>query len=105
PIGSAIDSLDAGTASVADLLTKARPPLAGTVEQLGRLTPQLDQDKGKIDSALQKAPENLRKMARTGSYGNFIQYYICAITIRVNDPTGKVIQLPWIKTDTGRCKP
>ena len=31
PIGAAIDSLNNGTASLADLLTGARPPLAGTV--------------------------------------------------------------------------
>src|SRR5262249_39368257 len=31
PIGAAIDALDTGTASIADLLTRARAPLAGTV--------------------------------------------------------------------------
>ncbi|GAA5065233.1 MCE family protein [Nocardia callitridis] len=103
PIGTAIDALDKGTASVADLLTQARPPLAGTVDQLARLAPLVDDDKASLDAALGKAPENFRKMTRTGSYGNFIQYFICGITVRLSDPSGEVVVLPWIKQETGRC--
>ncbi|MEU6563830.1 MCE family protein [Nocardia nova] len=105
PIGSAIDALDKGTASVADLLTKARPSLAGNIEQLSRLAPAVDNNKGELDAALGRAPENFRKMVRTGSYGSFIQYFVCGLTIRVNDPSGQVVQLPWIETKTGRCAP
>ncbi len=77
PIGTAIDSLNNGTASVADLLTDARPPLKGTVDQLNRLAPNLDGQKDRLDAALQKAPENYRKLIRTGSYGSFFNYYLC----------------------------
>jgi phospholipid/cholesterol/gamma-HCH transport system substrate-binding protein len=63
-IGDAIEALDTGTASIAELLTTARPPLAGTVNQLNRLAPLLDGDKDRLDAALQKAPENYRKLYR-----------------------------------------
>ena len=46
---AAIDSLDTGTASLADLLTKARPPLRGDIDQLNRLAPLLDDHKSFID--------------------------------------------------------
>lgn len=105
PIGAAIEALDTGTASMTDLLVHARPPLAGTVDELARLAPLLDDDKQRLDSALEKAPENFRKLVRVGSYGNFIQYYICAISVRVTDETGETVQLPWIEQDTGRCAP
>jgi phospholipid/cholesterol/gamma-HCH transport system substrate-binding protein len=105
PIGSAITALDSGTAAVADLLTQARPPLASSVDELARLAPLVDADKDTIDTALQKAPENFRKLVRTGTYGNFIQYFICAITVRVTDSTGAVVVLPWIEQTTGRCSP
>ena len=59
PIGDAIDALNAGTASLADLLSSARPPLAGTVDQLNRLAPALDAKKDRVDTALQKAPGEL----------------------------------------------
>jgi phospholipid/cholesterol/gamma-HCH transport system substrate-binding protein len=103
PIGEAIESLDNGTASIADLLTQSRPPLAGTIEQLGRLAPLLDQDKERLDQALQKAPENYRKLARLGSYGSFYNFYICGVSFRVTDLQGRTAVFPWLKQDTGRC--
>ena len=103
PIGEAITSLDNGTASLTDLLGRARPPLAGTVEQLNRLAPLLDNDKDRLDATLQRAPELYRKLARVGSYGSFFPYYICGIAFRASDLTGRTVQFPWIKQDTGRC--
>ena len=103
PIGEAIDSLSNGTASLSDLLVSARPALAGTVSELGRLAPLLDQDKSRIDAALQKAPHNYRKLARLGSYGAWINYYICGVAVRVTDLQGRPAQFPWIKQDGGRC--
>ncbi|OBK79110.1 MCE family protein [Mycobacterium sp. 1164985.4] len=102
-IGTAIDSLSTGTASVAQLLSGARPPLAATVDQLNRLAPQLDEGKGQIDVALQRAPENYRKLARVGSYGSFVNYYLCGITIRVTDLQGRTAVFPWVKQRYGRC--
>ena len=69
---SAIDSLSTGTASIAELLAATRPPLAGTVDQLNRLAPLLDQNKALVETALQKAPNNYRKLVRLGAYGAFI---------------------------------
>jgi phospholipid/cholesterol/gamma-HCH transport system substrate-binding protein len=103
PIGSAIEALDNGTASIADLLTHARPPLAGTVDQLNRVAPQLDQDKDRIDLALQKAPENYRKLVRLGAYGSWFPYYLCGISFRASDLQGRTAVFPWVKQEGGRC--
>jgi phospholipid/cholesterol/gamma-HCH transport system substrate-binding protein len=102
-IGSAIESLSNGTASIADLLSNVRPPLAGTIDQLNRLAPLVDQDKGLIDVSLQRAPENYRKLARIGSYGSFVNYYLCGITLRVTDLQGRTAVFPWVKQKDGRC--
>jgi phospholipid/cholesterol/gamma-HCH transport system substrate-binding protein len=103
PIGAAIESLDNGTASIADLLANARPPLAGTVDQLNRVAPLLDQDKDRIDLALQKAPENYRKLVRLGSYGSWFPYYLCGISFRASDLQGRTVVFPWVKQEGGRC--
>ena len=103
PIGEAITSLDNGTASLTDLLGRARSPLAGTIAQLNRLAPLLDNDKDRLDASLQRAPELYRKLARVGSYGSFFPYYICGIAFRASDLTGRTVQFPWIRQDTGRC--
>jgi phospholipid/cholesterol/gamma-HCH transport system substrate-binding protein len=103
PIGAAIDSLDKGTASLGDLLTKARPPLSATVDQLNRLAPLLDQDKDRLDTALQKAPENYRKLIRTGAYGSVINWYVCELTWRATDFQNRTVVVPWIRQEGGRC--
>ena len=103
PIGAAITSLDNGTASLTDLLGRARSPLAGTIGQLNRLAPLLDNDKERLDASLQRAPELYRKLARVGAYGSFFPYYICGIAFRASDLQGRTVQFPWIRQDTGRC--
>ena len=93
-----------GTASLADLLGRARPPLAGTVDQLNRLAPLVDgAHKDYLDATLQQLPELYRKLARVGSYGGFFPYYICGITFRASDLEGRTVVFPWIKQETGRC--
>lgn len=105
PIGDAITALDNGTASLADLLTQARPPLSGTVDQLNRLAPLLanDDDLARLDLALQKTPANYRKLVRLGSYGSWLNLYLCGISVRVTDLQGRTAYFPWIVQNTGRC--
>ena len=103
PIGDAIVSLDNGTASVADLLTNARPPLAGTVDQLSKIAPLLDDGKGHLDYQLGRLPEDYRKLVRLGSYGAWYNYYLCGITVRATDMQGNPVYFPWIKQKSGRC--
>ena len=88
---------------MADLLTNARPPLPGTIDQLSRLAPLLDDDKDRLDDTLGRLPNIYRKLARVGSYGSFFPYYICGITFRASDLQGRTVIFPWIKQETGRC--
>lgn len=103
PIGRAIDSLDSGAASLADLLASSRQPLAGTIGQLNRLAPVLVAGKDGLDAALGRAPENYRKLDRIQSYGGFTNFYLCGISFRATDLQGRTVASPWIKQTTGRC--
>lgn len=103
PIGSAIDSLSAGTASLSDLLTETRPPLAGSIEQLHRLAPNIESKLDRAETAISKAPENYRKLVRIGSYGSFVNYYICSLGVRVTDLQGRTAVFPVFRQDNGRC--
>jgi phospholipid/cholesterol/gamma-HCH transport system substrate-binding protein len=103
PLGQAITSIDNGTSSLAGLLTEARPPLNATVDQMNRLAPLLDDGKANLDAALQKGPDNYRKLRRLGAYGSWIMYYICGLSFRVTDLQGRTAVFPWIKQESGRC--
>jgi phospholipid/cholesterol/gamma-HCH transport system substrate-binding protein len=102
--GPAIDSLSKGTVTLADLLGKARPPLSGTVEQLRRLAPNLDNDKDRLDAQLQKAPRNYRKLVRLGVFGATIPYFLCQITLRGTDLSGKTVIGPFFTSHAKRCE-
>lgn len=103
PIGSAIDSLSAGTASLSDLLTESRPPLAGSIEQLHWLARNIESKLDRAETAISKAPENYRKLVRIGSYGSFVNYYICSLGVRVTDLQGRTAVFPVFRQDNGRC--
>jgi phospholipid/cholesterol/gamma-HCH transport system substrate-binding protein len=103
-IGTAITALDRGTASIADLLGRARRPLASTVDQLNRLAPLLDKDKDVIDISLQKLPHNYKKLQRLGSYGAWFPYYLCGLELRVSDLQYRTVQVGVAHQVTGRCE-
>jgi phospholipid/cholesterol/gamma-HCH transport system substrate-binding protein len=103
-IGSAIDSLSNGTTSLANLLTNSRRPLAGTVEQLSRVAPLLDESKDRVDAAIQRMPKNFRKLTRLGVMGATIPYYFCLLTLRGTDLQGRTVVAPMFKSEAGRCK-
>lgn len=103
PIGTAITALDNGTASIADLLSRGRAPLANTVDEMNRLAPLVDNDLDRLDATLQRLPEIYRKLARVGSYGAWFPYYICGISFRASDLEGRTVVFPWIKQEEGRC--
>lgn len=103
PVGAAINSLSTGTASLVDLMSEARQPLAETIDQLNRLAPNLDVKKDRLDTALKKAPENYRKLVRLGAYGSFINYYICSIAVRVSDLDNRTAEFQVFHQQGGRC--
>lgn len=103
-IGTAITALDRGTASIADLLGRARKPLAEFVDQTNRLAPLLDSDdKNLIDISLQKLPHNIKKELRLGAYGSWFPYYLCGLELRVSDLQYRTVQVGIAHQTTGRC--
>lgn len=102
-IGTAITALDNGTASIADLLGRARAPLAGTIDQLSRLAPILDKDKNLLDVSLQKLPNDYRKLTRLGAYGAWFPYYLCGLALRASDLQYRTVEVGIKHQITGRC--
>lgn len=103
PIGTAINQLNQGTASITSLLTQARQPLKATVDQLNQMAPLLDDHKTTLDRGLQRDVGYYRKLARLGSYGSWIMYYICGLQIRTTDLQGRTAVFPMLQQEGGRC--
>lgn len=103
--GSALTSIDRVSASLGEMLTDTRRPIASTITQLKRTTDQLNAGADTIDSVLTRLPDTYQALTRLGSYGNFFNYYLCTLRIKLDGLDGENLILPVFGQDTGRCEP
>ncbi|GAA4532393.1 virulence factor Mce family protein [Mycobacterium paraffinicum] len=104
--GTAHFSNAAGT--VADLLAEDRGLLHKTLNYLDAIQqPLIDQREG-LNDYFKKVPTALNMIGRAiGSYGDFVNYYACDISIKINglQPGGPVRTVRLFQQPTGRCTP
>lgn len=103
-IGNSLSGLNHLTGDVASLLSQARPPLQGTLTQLGRTSTELDQGQAIVNEVLGGLPEQYYRMTRSGSHGSMFNIYLCSLTVKYSVPGG-VVQTPQIgpNPNTQRC--
>ncbi|MEV5837667.1 MlaD family protein [Nocardia sp. NPDC052112] len=103
--GQALEQIDTSAATVAALLAQDRAALAGTIGELDRTATQLDAGSGTLDSVLGRLPDTYAALSRLGAYGNFFNYYLCGLRIKLNGPDGAAFTTPLFGQTTGRCAP
>ncbi|RDI66206.1 MCE family protein [Nocardia pseudobrasiliensis] len=104
PIGAALPHLAGATGDLTDLLREARPDLKQDFAQLGRLSQNIDDHSGDVEWILQQLPETYRKLVRVGSYGSFLNMYVCGVTMLADGPDGKPMEVHLKGNQTtGRC--
>lgn len=105
PIGAAIPRIADATGGLARLLSGSRPDVAADVDQLGRTAAQLNSN-DTLPWVLENLPEAYRKLTRIGSYGSFLQLYICGTKAKFIGPDGREQMLTFGGGQTtGRCAP
>jgi phospholipid/cholesterol/gamma-HCH transport system substrate-binding protein len=104
PIGAAVPRLAGATGDLTDLLREARPDLEADFDQLGRVSANLDARSDDVQTVLGLLPGAYQKLIRIGSYGSFLNMYICGTNFLVDGPDGKPlhVDLPGLQT-AGRC--
>lgn len=104
PIGAALPKLAGATTDLEGLLQEARPDLQNTFNQLGRVATNLDDHSADVQTLLNKLPEAYKQLVRVGSYGSFLNMYVCGTQMLADGPDGKPMEvhLPGNQT-TGRC--
>jgi phospholipid/cholesterol/gamma-HCH transport system substrate-binding protein len=109
------DQLAAGTAHVsqaagtmADLLADNRPLIGKTVNYLDAVAQPLIDHSPELDDLAHKLPPVLNLLGRTGTYGDFFNFYLCNAEIKLpglqpGGPVRKVRLFPL--QPSGRCTP
>jgi phospholipid/cholesterol/gamma-HCH transport system substrate-binding protein len=105
-VGDALVHINSLAGSVGSLLTDARPPLRGTIEQLHRTAALLDDNSSTVESVVSQLPDAYARLGRLGAYGSFFNFYLCAAQVKVTGPDGKPMFSPEFNSNssTTRCQ-
>jgi phospholipid/cholesterol/gamma-HCH transport system substrate-binding protein len=89
-LGNSIVNISTLTRSLADLLVEGRAPLKADIAQLRTLSATLTSPAGQavLKKILQNLPEMLADQTRTGTYGSWYNYYVCAVAANIKLPSG-----------------
>jgi phospholipid/cholesterol/gamma-HCH transport system substrate-binding protein len=104
-ISNSIAYTDAASASIADLLSAARPPLQNVVHETDRVAGAVVADKDYMNSLLKTLPEKYQMLSRFGLYGDFFNFYLCDAVLKVNGKGGQPVYIKVAGQNTGRCAP
>ncbi len=86
PLGQALTSLGGLTGDVSALLQQGRAPLRRSIVSLGRLSANLSGSSDALNSFLVRLPNKLTRVGRLGSYGSWLNFYLCSVSGRIPVP-------------------
>lgn len=104
-ISNAVAYANAGAASIADLLSQARPPLQKTVHETDRASAAVLSDHDYFDNLLKTLPDAYRVLNRQALSGDFFSFYLCDIALKLNGKGGQPVYVKIAGQDSGRCTP
>lgn len=104
-ISNFIAHTNASSATIADLLSQARPPFKETVAQSDRASSIVLADHEYFDNLLNTLPDSYRTLARLGLNGDYFSFYLCDLLLKVNGKGGQPVYIKVAGQDSGRCAP
>jgi phospholipid/cholesterol/gamma-HCH transport system substrate-binding protein len=104
-ISDAVAYTDASTASIASLLSQARPPAKNTVAQSDRVGSLVVADHDYVDNLLNSLPDAYKTLSRLALSGDYFQFYLCDLLLKVNGKGGQPVYIKVAGQDSGRCTP
>ncbi|MEE6176137.1 MCE family protein [Mycobacterium sp. 050134] len=104
-IATGLAYVNAGTASVADLLQQARPPLRKTVTQVDRASTIVLSDHDYVDDLLKTLPDPFKALGRQALNGDYFSFYFCDIVLKLNGKGGQPVYVKVAGQSSGRCTP
>ena len=87
-IGDAIDGIAGLSQATSGLLDAARPPLKDSIAGLGALSENLASSSDVVDKFLDLLPRKFTAIGRIGSYGSWMNFYLCSATLLTSPPQG-----------------
>ena len=108
PIATWTANISDAAGTVSDLLANNRPLLQDTINYLDVIQQPLIDQKDQLNDILIRLPAAFKIIGRAGGiYGDFFNFYICDITLKLNglQPGGPVRTVKLTSQPSGRCTP
>ncbi|PPJ25559.1 MCE family protein [Nocardia nova] len=102
-VTAAVDQIDGATATLNDVLAQARAPLAADITKLGETAGNLNAETERLTALLTGLPNAYQKISRASSYGNFVNFFLCGVSIRYPGLQGGT-DTPMVIAPADRCK-
>ncbi|HEY3502542.1 MAG TPA: MlaD family protein [Actinocatenispora sp.] len=102
-IGDSIQSLGDLAGSTADLVQQGRPALKEDIRQLRTLSSTLNANSSVIEGTLARLPVRLDALARTSSYGSWLNFYMCDFDGTVDLPGVGTVNPATFSAAAARC--
>ncbi|ODQ96369.1 MCE family protein [Mycolicibacterium holsaticum] len=102
-ISGSVVHTDAAADTVADLLAQGRAPMQKVVGETDRVAGIVVADKDYMSDLLDGLPEKYKVLARQGMYGDFINFYLCDLVLKVNGKGGQPVYIKIAGQSSGRC--
>lgn len=96
---------NAGAATIADLLERARPPLQNVVHGTDLVAGRVVADQDYMNSLLHTLPDKYQVLGRLGLNGDYFSFYLCDIVLKVNGKGGQPVYIKLAGQNSGRCTP
>ncbi|GAA4201017.1 MCE family protein [Actinocatenispora rupis] len=103
-IGDSIQSLGDLTGSTADLVQQGRPALREDIRQLRTLAGTLNANSTVIEGTLARLPVRFNALARTASYGSWLNFYMCNFDGSLNVPGVGTVNPTTFSAAAARCE-
>lgn len=104
-IADGVAYTNAAAASIAGLLSEARPPLQKTIRETDRAAGIVVADHEYFDNLINTLPDAYQALVRQGIYGDFFSFYLCDVVLKLNGKGGQPVYVKVAGQSTGRCAP
>jgi phospholipid/cholesterol/gamma-HCH transport system substrate-binding protein len=104
-ISNAVAYANENAATIADLLSQARPPLQKTIHETDRAAAAVLAEHDYFDNLLKTLPDAYRVLGRQALNGDFFSFYLCDIALKLNGKGGQPVFVKIAGQDSGRCTP
>jgi len=103
-IGAAVVGIDGLSTSTAGLLAEVRVPLTQDLNSLKVAAGEFAKTRGDLQQLVDRLPIKLNAFTRAGSYGGYLNFFVCSLDITLTLPGMPSVTAPGLKNNEELCQ-